>query len=394
MKNWFFFAAAFLFVSVVAFGQEELKGKSNSVHLDIGMPTVVDTKDSKPFIVWLSPDQVSSGITVKKLVIKVGINSSLRLKNVKIFINGSEPLDSRGLAVASAEASNFDRFLEREVELTAGTNEIKIVAENERGEITTESRIVNVTLPAIAAPTRTDYALIIATGDYDEWGDLINPVFDAQTIADELGENYGYKVDFVKNPTKSAFLKKLIEYNSKNYLPDDQLFIFIAGHGKFDEIIKDGYVVLKDSKKEDVTSESYVPFSYLRTAIDNSPCRHVFLVMDACFGGTFDQAIAKRGEEDDVYSQQSAAEYIAKKLRYKTRIYLTSGGKNYVPDGRPGKHSPFAFFFIDALRSYGGRNKVLTTQQIWLNVERTQPEPRFGTFGDNEPGSEFVFQAK
>lgn len=393
MKTLFSALVALLFVHV-GFAQEEISGKSNTVHLDVGMPTTVETKSSKPIIVWLSPEQTSSAVTVKKMTIKVGINCTVKLRNVTLYLNGVEPTESRGLGVTSPDASKFDQYIEQEVEFSAGTNELKVVAENEKGEITTESRIVNVTLPVLASSTRTDYALIIATNQYSEWNDLTNPVFDALTIADELRENYGFKVDTVINPTKSQILKKIIEYNSKNYLPDDQLFIFIAGHGKFDEIIKDGYIVCKDSKKDDVTSETYIPYSYLRTAIDNSPCRHIFLALDACFGGTFDQAIAKRGEDDDPYSQESAAEYIAKKLKYKTRIYLTSGGKEYVPDGRPGKHSPFAFYFIDALRSYGGHNKVLTTQQIWLNVERVQPEPKYGTFGDNEPGSEFVFQAQ
>jgi hypothetical protein len=73
---------------------------------------------------------------------------------------------------------------------------------------------------------------------------------------------------------------------------------------------------------------------------------------------------------------------------------MTSGGKNYVPDGRPGKHSPFASKLLEALRSYGGAYRVLTSAKIWMSVETAKPEPRFGTFGDNEPGSEFVFQAR
>jgi hypothetical protein len=118
--------------------------------------------------------------------------------------------------------------------------------------------------------------------------------------------------------------------------------------------------------------------------------------MDACFGGTFDQAIAKRGDDDmdPAYSGKTAAEFIEKKLKFKSRIYLTSGGKEYVSDGRANKHSPFAYFFIESLRGYGGKMKVLTSNEIRANVERMKSEPRYGFFGDNEPGSEFVFQAR
>lgn len=364
---------------------QEIKGKSNTVHLELNPNT-----QGKPTITWIWPEQVSSIVEAGSVTIKAGIQSDQKIKQIDIYVNGRVPDSSRGIGISPT--TNFDYKVEKLVTLTTGANEIKITVENESGIVTSESRVVNVAAPVVAS--RTDYALIIATNDYDQWSDLINPVFDATTISNELKENYGYKVDLVVNPTKSELLRKLREYNSMNFLPNDQLFIFIAGHGKFDDLIKDGYLVCKDSKKVDETAESYIPFSYLRTAIDNNPSRHVFLVLDACFGGTFDQAIAKRGEDENMYSEITDTEYINKKLKYKTRLYLTSGAKEYVPDGRAGKHSPFASKLIEALRGYGGKSKILTSQQVFWYVERVRPEPRFGTFGDNEPGSEFVFVAQ
>lgn len=363
---------------------QEIKGKSNSVHLEVGASDA-----GKPAIVWIWPDQVSSESKEKVVMLKAGIQSGKKIRQVEVYLNGQVAPNDRGIGISPT--TNFDYKIEKQLTLSNGANEIKIVAENEAGNLTSESRIIHVAAPVLAQ--RTDYALIVATNEYTEWGNLTNPVFDATTIADELRTNYGFKVDLVLNPTKSELLRKLREYNSMNFMPNDQLFIFIAGHGKFDDLIKDGYLVCKDSKKVDDTSESYIPFSYLRTAIDNNPCKHLFLVMDACFGGTFDQAIAKRGEDDNMYTEITQNEYITKKLKFKTRLYLTSGAKEYVPDGRAGKHSPFASKFIEALRGYGGKNKVLTSQQVFWYVERVRPEPRFGTFGDNEPGSEFVFVA-
>ncbi|HRK55663.1 MAG TPA: caspase family protein [Cyclobacteriaceae bacterium] len=374
---------AFALLITPTFSQE-IKGKSNTIHLELNAST-----QGKPAIVWQWPELISSEVQNGSVTIKAGVRSDEKLKQVELYVNGRIPTSDRGIGISPA--TNFDYTIEKQVVLSTGSNEIKIMAENESGMVTTESRVINVKETVIAQ--RTDYALIIATNEYDEWDDLINPVFDATTIGDELKENYGYKVDMVLNPTKSELLRKLREYNSMNFLPNDQLFIFIAGHGKFDALIKDGYLVCKDSKIVDDTHESYLPFSYLRTAIDNNPSRHVFLVMDACFGGTFDQAIAKRGGEDNMYTEITQDEYINKKLKYKTRLYLTSGAKEYVPDGRAGKHSPFASKLVEALRGYGGKNKVLTSQQVFWYVERVRPEPRFGTFGDNEPGSEFIFVA-
>jgi hypothetical protein len=75
-------------------------------------------------------------------------------------------------------------------------------------------------------------------------------------------------------------------------------------------------------------------------------------------------------------------------------LYLSSGGKEYVPDGRPGQHSPFTRKFLEALRSYGGEDGVLTINEILSYIEKVDPQPRFGEFGNNEPGSDFLFIKK
>jgi hypothetical protein len=83
-----------------------------------------------------------------------------------------------------------------------------------------------------------------------------------------------------------------------------------------------------------------------------------------------------------------------RKLTYKTRKYLTSGGKEYVPDGRPGMNSPFARKFLEALRGRGGKDLILSLIELNSYVETLKPQPRMGEFGDNAPGSDFVFIAR
>ena len=94
------------------------------------------------------------------------------------------------------------------------------------------------------------------------------------------------------------------------------------------------------------------------------------------------------------YAELSKPEFIKKKLKFKTRRYLTSGGKEYVPDGRPGHHSPFTRKLLEALRSYGGKDKILTVNELIFYIEKVDPQPRYGEFGDNDPGSDFIFIAK
>ena len=76
---------------------------------------------------------------------------------------------------------------------------------------------------------------------------------------------------------------------------------------------------------------------------------------------------------------------------YKSRKYLTSGGKEYVSDGIKGQHSPFASKLLEALRSNGGEDGILTMTEVYNYMEKTSPTPHYGTFGDDEPGSDFLF---
>ena len=242
---------------------------------------------------------------------------------------------------------------------------------------------------------RITRALLFASNVYDYYPDLVNPVLDAQTIAMELGESYGVESEVVINPTLAETATVIREYAYREYGPGDNLMVFFAGHGIYDEVFREGYVISRDSRMDDLGKTSYLSHSNLRTMINNIGCPHIFLVMDVCFGGTFDPHLTSvhRGTPS-VYADISTEEFVERKLKYKTRLYLTSGGKEYVPDGRPGFHSPFARRFIESLRHYGGDDGVLTTSEILQFVEKVNPQPRFGEFGDNEPGSDFILVVK
>ncbi|TFH27190.1 MAG: hypothetical protein E4H10_04675 [Bacteroidia bacterium] len=241
----------------------------------------------------------------------------------------------------------------------------------------------------------TTYALMFATNVYDYYSDLVNPVLDAQTIGAELSESYGVVSEVVINATLSEIAAKIREFATRPYQAKDNLMVFFAGHGVYDEVFKEGYVISRDSRMDDVGKTSYLSHSNLRTMVNNIGCPHIFLVMDVCFGGTFDPHLASlhRGASS-AYADVSTEDFVERKMKYKTRLYLTSGGNEYVPDGRPGFHSPFARRFIESLRYYGGDDGVLTTAEILQFVEKVNPQPRFGEFGDNEPGSDFILIVK
>jgi len=240
------------------------------------------------------------------------------------------------------------------------------------------------------------HALLFATNVYDSFSELVNPVLDANTIAAELTENYNVSTEVVTNASLTQTVEKIREYASKSYANNENLLIFFAGHGIYDEVFKEGYLISSDSRSDDISKTTYLSHSNLRTMINNIGCKQIFLVMDVCFGGTFDPHLASASHRGamEMYADIPKEEFIERKSKYKTRLYLTSGGKEYVPDGRSGFHSPFARRFIEALRKYGGEDGILTTNEILQYVEKVNPQPRFGEFGDNEPGSDFILISK
>ncbi|GAB4482021.1 MAG: hypothetical protein OHK0057_37350 [Thermoflexibacter sp.] len=287
-----------------------------------------------------------------------------------------------------------------QIPLSQGKNPVTVVAFDLKGNRAEQTFVIERQPKEVVASTKEtistygkNYALLIATDKYDEWDNLNNPIFDASNVAEELKTSYQFETELLKNPTREQILLKLKEYTKKSFEPNDQLFIFIAGHGHFDEDLREGFLVAKDSRKNDESAASYIPHHSLRSTINNIKCKHIFLVMDVCFGGTFDPAIAKRGGVNE-YDNISKQEFIARKLRFRTRRYLTSGGKEYVSDGRPGMHSPFARRLLEALRGFGGSDGILTIGEIITQVEALNPEPKSGSFGDDEPGSDFIFVVK
>jgi len=383
----------FTFSQIVKSQNSSIKKETNKIFLDINN-TRENLAADELMLVWLNPVDQTSVVRAVNMTLKLGIYSKSPITNVTVLINNQPGLQARGLTqVTETGYEKFDKYIETPLTLSDGDNTIMILATNEAGGSVTGGRNISLLSASKEILARTDYALFFATDEYEEWDDLTNPVNDAKTIAEELEKNYGFKVDMVTNATTDEMMMKIREYGKKSYLPYDQLMIFFAGHGQFDEIYKAGYIVGKNSKKNDPAMSTYLAHSVLRNAIENIPTEHTLLVMDACFGGTFDPKIAQAGSRgaDAMYDEVSPAEYIKRKLKFKTRQFITSGGKEYVPDGRPGMHSPFARKFIEALRSYGGRDKILTISEIASFVEKINPEPRLGEFGTNTPGSDFLF---
>lgn len=250
------------------------------------------------------------------------------------------------------------------------------------------------TAPTTAWRTHKNYALLFATNKYDSWPALTNPIPDAQALAKVLKDDYGFETEVVPDSSRNDILTTLKKYQKMHFDEGDQLLIFFAGHGSYDDDDKQGYIVARDTKSEseDTNRLTYESYDDLAAKIDAIPVKHLLLILDACFGGAFDSHIGEdriRGNED--YSEIPLSDLFARKMDMTTRKYITSGGKTYVPDGAPGKHSPFVRNLLSALSSDSGGRGYLTFANIQAGVQATKPEPYGGDWGNYDPGSDFFF---
>ena len=109
-------------------------------------------------------------------------------------------------------------------------------------------------------------------------------------------------------------------------------------------------------------------YNWIRRRLANATSRHVLLMLDVCYGGSFIERVSESStrslDDDPLYRSVDLANHLDRTRARTTRRYLTAGGIERVPDGRPGEHSPFARRFLEALRTYGGTRGFLTLTDI------------------------------
>ena len=63
---------------------------------------------------------------------------------------------------------------------------------------------------------RKDYALLFATDQYDHWTDLVNPIDDANSIAQVLKSKYRFQTEVIENPSRMKYLSSYRNMPSGN----------------------------------------------------------------------------------------------------------------------------------------------------------------------------------
>ena len=301
------------------------------------------------------------------------------------------------------------------IPLDYGENPITVSASDQR------SHASNTTFTVYQRPDRAhkDFALFFATDQYSgikdsdgNWKNLQSAIRDAEVIARNLRDNYGFQTRVFKNYPKQRLLNTIHAYKNNfegiEYAPSSQLLIFFSGHGYYHSEWRTGYLITTDTdfNTADPTMASALDHATLRRHIDLIACDRILVLLDTCFSGTFDPHFEPLPEMKGVLENMSLLEQVKRKLTLDARWCLTASGTEYVVDGEMG-HSPFTAAFLNALDTKGGDDSLLVLEEVWEKVQDSnkapvydkleashyqRPQPRKGQFGNksfNE--SDFLF---
>ena len=195
------------------------------------------------------------------------------------------------------------------------------------------------------------HALIIGINKYKNWPQLRTAVKDATVLRDTLVTQYGFLKNNTILRTDNAATRFQIErdlrYLAKAMKPDDNLFIYYAGHGQLDDLTGDGFWVPVEGALKNPST--WVANSYLKAILssDKVQAKNIVVIADSCYSGS----LLRGGPSLMSLDDRRYAEKLALKAALRSRQVISSGGVEPVADGGADGHSLFAYYLIGALKN-------------------------------------------
>ncbi|MDH5399227.1 MAG: caspase family protein [Cyclobacteriaceae bacterium] len=230
------------------------------------------------------------------------------------------------------------------------------------------------------------HALLIGIRDYDDpnINDLTNPLSDLQSMYSVLTEKYTFKKENVRtleNPTREEMIVALDRLSSE-LTDNDNLLIFYAGHGYFNDKTNQGYWLPSDAQNiESGNTSRWFRNTTLVDYIGAIPTKHTLLISDACFSGSIFKSRAAFNNASLAY---------AKLYRLKSRKAMTSGSIETVSD-----NSVFLKYLLSRLTD--NENKYATSEELFSSIRiavmnNSSSSPLFGEIQNaGDEGGDFLF---
>jgi len=212
------------------------------------------------------------------------------------------------------------------------------------------------------------YAMLIGNNEYDYWPNLTSPINDITAIAKVLKEKYKFEVPIIlKNATKNEIEDAFWKMNDILTV-DDYLLIYYSGHGEKNVSINKAYWIPTNAKK--TFDRNWISTSFVSDMSVTFKAKHVLLMIDSCYSGLIskgnDSALNNNeGDEND-------PALLRKWLQRPTRLYITSGSDERVPDAGANGHSFFAAKFLQILDE--NQNNIISRkvfEKIDLYIQKT-----------------------
>ena len=306
------------------------------------VPIVVTQFKMPPVITFVEP---AGDICVTEAAMRVVASvtsASSSLNNVSLYI-ASPPYKNfvkRGIKISPKESvkdtefSRGERILRDLVQLPLGKTDIKIVAENDLGEIS--ERSISITRTEKIGET---YLLSVGVNKYPGAKALNCAVSDA-----EMFYNFAKNSFAVDDPrswlltdqsaTRDAIMGRMAEITGK-VKKEDSVIIFLAGHGHIERLgtMEEKYFVPYLEQWGGFVSRG-IAMSDFKRLLSSMAAEKIFVIADACYSG---ELIAMRGG----------------------KLFSGLGGKGRIVLGYEGParedaqlgHGYLTYYFVDGIRT-------------------------------------------
>ena len=363
--------------SVVLVGQKGIT-EGSTIVLNKGK-LLESQRDIIPKIKIIFPEldgQKSCHTTNQRINIAGQIDNFESIEYLVINNNSMASLDDNGV-------------FEDSIYLQPGIQEIKITAQFNDTRIEDSFTIEYITprmeFARQAIKESKYHALIIGVNEYSDrhFSTLDRPVKDANRIYQVLITKYAFESDnttLLENPTKRKIERELDEI-TKKVKSNDNLLIFFAGHGLWNEVSDVGYWIPTDAEYGSIST--YFSNSQLVTHIKEIQAKDYLVIADACFAGAMfnSRSVIKDSDKE-----------IQEKFRLPSCKAMTSESFKEADD-----KSAFAKYLIEELYE----NDEVAIAAVKLYSKLYQPvkdnggDPRYGTIKiGRDRGGEFIFIRK
>lgn len=277
------------------------------------------------------------------------------------------------------------------VKLNPGLNKIRLVVADNEGIVREQYYTIIYRQQAVSLEHRINeesryFGLIIGTDHYQDpkLPGLDNPIRDAEKLRKTLLENYTFSegnIILLRNPQRIDIVIAL-DNLAKKVTPKDNVLIFYAGHGFWDEMANVGYWLPSDAYLS--TTANWFRNSTLVDYLKTIHSKHTLLITDACFAGSIFKTRAGFPKPDRAFE---------KLYDMPSRKAMTSGNFTEVPD-----RSSFTKYLIERLDN--NKETFLSSEQLFSSfriavINNSDAIPQYGEIKNvGDEGGDFIFLKK